>query len=168
MLACQWLDVVFVVLFAAGIEGMMPVAGASPGAYGGAIIHADYSHSLVGAAILSFLFAAISGLRYGRRSGSILGLVAFSHWILDLPMHRRDIPIMLGGGLARLGFGLWRHPAASAIVELVLVLVGTLLYSRAARRVATGDARMIRRARVCSAAVLGAGLLTLALNVSGM
>src|SRR5689334_3913420 len=34
MLACQWLDVIFVPLFLAGIERLEPVAGAKPGAYG--------------------------------------------------------------------------------------------------------------------------------------
>lgn len=170
MLACQWLDVVFVVLLAAGVEGLTPIPGSRPGAYGGAIIHADWTHSLVGALALSACFAAITGLRYGRRSAIILGLVSFSHWILDVPMHRGDMPILPGdaGHLPRLGLGLWNHPVASAVLELALVVVGALLYARAARRVAGHDPAMVRRARLCSASVLGAGVLTLALNVLGV
>jgi len=170
MLACQWLDVVFVVLFAAGVEGLTPVAGAKAGAYGASIIHADFSHSLVGASILSLVFGALASLRYGRRSAVIVGLVAFSHWILDLPMHRADMPIMLGaaGDLPKLGLGLWRYPLASGLLELALVLGGAALYGRAAHRIAGGDLGAARRARVCSAAVLGAGLFTLGLNVLGL
>ena len=41
MLACQWLDVVFVPLFVLGIERITPVPGTS-GRYGQVIIHADY------------------------------------------------------------------------------------------------------------------------------
>ena len=170
MLATQWLDVVFVVLFAAGLEGLAPVAGTHPGAYGGSIIHADWTHSLVGAAVLSLVFAALAGLRYGGRSAVILGLVAFSHWIVDVLMHRGDMPILPGGAgeLPRLGFGLWRYPVASAALEMALVVAGTLLYGRAALHVAGTDVTRLRRARLSSAAILGAGVLTLALNVLGM
>ncbi len=170
MLACQWLDVVFVVLFAAGIEGLAPVAGTRPGAYGGSIIHADWSHALVGALVLSVCFGAVAGFRYGARSASILGLVAFSHWILDVVMHRGDMPILPGnaGNLPRLGFGLWRYPVPSALLELALVIGGALLYRRAALDVAGTDPGRLRRARLCSAGVLGAGVLTLTLNLLGM
>jgi len=170
MLASQWLDVVFVPLLVAGVERLEPVQGAKPGAYGGAIIHADYTHSLVGALVLSALFGALFLGRYGRRSAVVLGLVAFSHWLLDLPLHRADMPILPGGGggLPKLGFGLWEVPAASAALELVVVVAGAVLYWRAASAVAGGDAAMKTRARICGAAVLAAGLLTLTLNLLGM
>jgi hypothetical protein len=51
MLATVWLDVAFVPLFASGIETLDKVPGAGPS--WGAIIHADYTHSLVGAMLLS-------------------------------------------------------------------------------------------------------------------
>src|SRR5689334_20583682 len=47
MLATVWLDVVFVPLLAAGVERLDPIPGATS-SYGTAIIHADYTHSLVG------------------------------------------------------------------------------------------------------------------------
>jgi hypothetical protein len=170
MLACQWLDVVFVPLFAAGVERLEPVVATNPNAYGGSVIHADYTHSLVGAAVLSVLFGLVAALRYGRTSGGILALVVFSHWLLDLPMHRADMPIVPGGGgnLPRLGFGLWQAPVAAAALELALVLLGALLYWRAARGVAGADRAQIRRAHLCGASVLVSGVLTLALNVLGM
>jgi hypothetical protein len=170
MLASQWLDVVFVPLYVAGVERMEAVPGAKAGAYGGAVIHADYTHSLVGAAVLSALFGALATIRYGKRTGAVLALVALSHWVLDLPMHRADMPILPGGAgsLPALGLGLWRYPAASAVLELVIVVAGALLYWRAAGRVAGTDGAAIRRARICGAGVLVAGLLTLALNVLGM
>ena len=170
MLASQWLDVVFVPLFLAGVERIDPVAGAAPNAYGAGVIHANYTHSLVGALLLSALFGGVAAWRYGRRAGGILGLVAFSHWILDLPMHRADMPILPGGGgnLPLLGLGLWRHPAGAAALELALVLVGAFVYGRAALRVAGTEPRAVRRARLCGVSVLVAGLLTLGLNVVGM
>jgi hypothetical protein len=169
MLASQWLDVVFVPLLVAGVERIDPVAGTKPGAYGDAIIHADYTHSLVGAVALSLLFGGVAAMRYGRRNGIVLGLMAMSHWLLDLPMHRADMPLLPGGAgdLPRLGFGLWAYPVASALLELALVVVGAVLYTGAAREVAGSDPAMIRRARLCGAGVLVAGLVTLGLNVAG-
>jgi len=170
MLACQWLDVVFVPLLVAGVERLVPVPGTKPGAYGGAVIYADYTHSLVGAVVLSMLFGAALAVRYGRASGVVLGLVAFSHWLLDLPMHRADMPILPGdwGDLPRLGFGLWRIPAASALLELALVVGGAAAYWRAARAVAGSDSRFSARANLCGAAILVAGILTLGLNLLGL
>ncbi len=170
MLATQWLDVVFVPLLLAGVERLEPVAGSRPGAYGESIIHADYTHSLVGAALLSLAFGGAAAIRYGRRSGVILGLVSMSHWLLDLPVHRADLPILPGGvgGLPRLGFGLWRFPAVSAALELAIVLVGSAMYWRAARSVAGPDPARRRWANVCGGSVLAAGALTLGLNVLGL
>lgn len=169
MLACQWLDVVFVPLLLAGVERLEPVAGAAQGAYGQAIIHADYTHSLVGALVLSAGFGAAFALRYGRRSGIILALVALSHWLLDLIVHRPDLPLLPGGaGGVRLGLGLWRTPAAAAALELAIVVLGGALYWRAARSVADTDATQTRRAVRCGAAVLVVGVLTLGLNFAGL
>jgi hypothetical protein len=133
MLASQWLDIVFAPLMAAGIEGLDPVPG-SKGGYGEVIIHADYTHSITGALVLSAVLALASAARWGRRTGLVLGGVAFSHWAVDLLVHRADMPILPGnlGNLPRLGLGLWRWPAATATVELALVLAGTYLYTRAA------------------------------------
>jgi hypothetical protein len=168
MLATAWLDVVFIPLFAAGIETIEPAPGTA-GGYGAGIIHANYTHSLVGAALLSLVFGAAFGWGWGRRAGTVLGLVAFSHWLLDLLVHRADLPILPGnaGGLPTLGFGAWRYPALSIVMELALVVAGAALYWRAARSVAmpTGQTR---RADLAAAVVLASGLLVLWLDASGL
>lgn len=132
MLATVWLDVVFVPLLALGVESITPAAG-EPAGYGHAIIHADWTHSVLGAAALSLGFGWISARIWGGRAGVVLGLVAASHWVLDLVVHRADMPWLPGnlGGLPRLGFGLWTHPAAAAWVEALLVVAGAALYLRA-------------------------------------
>lgn len=170
MLACQWLDVLFVPLLLAGVERLEPVAGTKMGAYGGAVIHADYTHSLVGAALLSAVLGVPAALRWGRRTGVILALVSFSHWLLDLPMHRADMPILPGdaGNLPRLGFGLWQHPVPSALLELAIVVTGATMYWAAARRAARQDPARMPRANLCGALVVVAGILTLGLNLIGM
>lgn len=170
MLATQWLDVIFVPLLVLGVERLQPITGAKPGAYGAAVIHADYTHSLVGAMALSALLGAMFLRRHGGRTALVLGLVSLSHWFLDLPFHRADMPILPGGAgdLPKLGFGLWERPAVSAAVELLIVLAGGAMYWRAAARVAGPDPALRKRARLCGAAVLVAGVLTLGLNLLGI
>ena len=82
------------------------------------MIHADWTHSLVGALVLAALFGLVAARPWGRRAGIILGAVVFSRWILDLVVHRGDMPILPGdaGDLPRLRFGLWKAPAASVMV----------------------------------------------------
>jgi hypothetical protein len=167
MLATQWLDVVFVPLFILGVERIEPVPGAE--GYGAGVIYADYTHSLLGAAILAAVFGVACGRRFGRRSGIVLGAVALSHWVLDLIVHRADLPLLPGnaGGLPRFGFGLWRIPVTAALVELALVLVGSWAYFRAASQVAREGGVPRGRAASASAVVLVAGLVTLLLSVAG-
>jgi hypothetical protein len=59
MLATVWLDILFAPLLAAGVESFDTVPGTS-GGYGNAIIHADYTHSLVGALVLAALFGLVA------------------------------------------------------------------------------------------------------------
>lgn len=168
MLGTVWLDVVFVPLLLTGIETVEPVAGTQ--GYGANIIHADYTHSLIGAASLSAVYGAALGVRWGLRSGVVLGLVSFSHWVLDLVMHRADMPLLPGdiGHLPRLGFGLWQVPQAAAGIEALLVVAGAWLYWRAARSVSKAAGRDATRADIAGLLILIGGLGVLALDVSGV
>ena len=127
------------------------------------IIHADWTHSLVGALVLAALFGLVAARPWGRRAGVVLAAVVFSHWLLDLVVHRADMPILPGnaGDLPRLGFGLWKAPAVSILVELALVMAGCWLYWRAAVQTSSADTR---RANLLGLLVLGAGVVTLALD----
>ncbi len=169
MLACQWLDVIFVPLFVMGIERLVPINGPTSG-YGEVIIYADYTHSLVGALVLSALFGVAAALIWGKRSGVVLGAVSFSHWLLDLVVHRADMPILPGnaGNLPRLGFGVWSMPAVAMALEALLVVFGAYFYWRAAVEVATAARRGVTLANVLGALVLISGLLVLVLNVMGI
>jgi hypothetical protein len=169
MLATQWLDVVFVPLYLAHVEGLVPVAGTG-GGYGNAVIHADYTHSLVGAAVLAALFALPALWRSGRRTALVLAAVVLSHWALDLVVHRHDMPLLPGApaGLPTVGLGLWRHPAAAASAEVGLVLWGAYGYWRAAvATTRTREPARLGRARVAAGALLVSGLVTLGLDLLG-
>jgi hypothetical protein len=169
MLGTVWLDIVFVPLFLMGIETLEPVAG-TQGGYGANIIHADYTHSLVGAAALSVVFGAAFGFRWGLRSAVVLGLVSFSHWVLDLIVHRADMPLLPGdiGHFPRFGFGLWQVPQATIGIEALLVVVGAWLYTRAARSASEAAGGGTMRAAVAGLLILVGGLGELALDVSGI
>ncbi len=170
MLACVWLDVIFVPLFLAHIETIADAPG-THGGYGALIIYADYTHSLLGALALSVVFGAIAAIWWSRRTGFVLAAVVFSHWLLDLVVHRADMPILPAnaGNLPRLGFGLWQHPVAAAAVEAALVVVGAFLYWRAAQAtVSSGNASLRRRANLSSLLILVFGIAVLALDFTGI
>lgn len=165
MFSSYLLDVIFIVLAAAGIESFAPIDPTHP-VYGGTIIHAYYSHSLVGAALIAVVAGLLTSWGWGKRAGIVIGVVVFSHWLLDLIVHRPDLPILPGnlGNLPLLGFGLWQLPAVSAVVELALVLGGAYLYYRSAQRAPVpsgqGEKRQIFNALVISGIT---GLLTILL-----
>ena len=167
MLATMWLDVVFTPLFLAGVETLDTPPG---GGYGTSVIHADYTHSLLGAMVLSAVFGGLAGWRWGRRVGVVLGAVAFSHWVLDLIVHRADLPILPGnlGGLPLLGFGLWRTPVASILLEAVLLVGGIALYWRAAKRNTGTHSSSKVTPPMVSGALLVSGVVVLVLDALGI
>jgi membrane-bound metal-dependent hydrolase YbcI (DUF457 family) len=168
MLATVWLDIIFVPLFLTGIETIRPAPG-THGGYGGVIINADYTHSLIGALGISAIFAAVAAVWWGQRTGFVLGAVVFSHWLLDLVVHRADMPILPGsqGTLPRLGLGLWQLPRAVMLVELALVIAGAWLYWRAARQAAATVRSHRARADLAALLVLVFGVAVLILDVMG-
>jgi membrane-bound metal-dependent hydrolase YbcI (DUF457 family) len=167
MLATMWLDVVFTPLYLAGVETLETPPG---GGYGTSVIHADYTHSLLGALLLSAVFGAFAGWRWGRRVAVVLAAVAFSHWVLDLVVHRADLPLLPGnlGGLPLLGFGLWRVPVASILLEAALLVGGVFLYWRAARRNSRPASSSRVTPTVVSGALLLSGVVVLALDAFGL
>ena len=136
MFSTYLLDLVFIILASAGIETFAPIDPSHP-AYGQVSIHAYYSHSLVGAFLIALIAGLLARWAWGKRAGTVIGAVTFSHWILDLIVHRPDLPILPGnlGHLPLLGFGLWQIPAVSALLELVWRLVDRIcITAKRARR----------------------------------
>jgi membrane-bound metal-dependent hydrolase YbcI (DUF457 family) len=167
MLSTFLLDVVFIFLNVAGIEYITPANPALGNSYGNALIHAYYTHSLIGALLIAAVAGALAGRRWGQRGGITIATVVFSHWILDLLVHRPDLPILPGnaGNLPLLGFGLWQLPLASALAELALVVGGAYLYYRSATGLpsAQGTNGSSQRRRALTASGVTAVLLLLLL-----
>src|SRR6478609_3731238 len=86
MLSTELLDVIFLVLYFLGIESYKAVPGTA-GGYGEKIFSADYSHSLVGALVISLVVLVVAWIFWGLRNGIVLGAVAFSSWVLAFIVH---------------------------------------------------------------------------------
>ncbi|HLF75486.1 MAG TPA: hypothetical protein VI524_14110 [Anaerolineales bacterium] len=173
LLATFLLDTVFLLFAAGGLERINPVDPANPNAYGGSLITAYYTHSLVGALLISGIAGLLAGRFWGQRSGYVIAGVVFSHWILDLLVHRPDLPILPGnlGNLPLLGLGLWQYPAVSAVLELVLVIGGAWFYYRAAMqagKAADNQKEQTRRAMTSTIVVTLLLVALLASNVLGL
>ena len=104
---------------------------------------------------------------WGSRGGIVIGAVVFSHWLLDLIVHRDDMPILPGNaGDVRVGFGLWKVEWVSITIEAALLLAGAFLYWRAATATeGMAGARSSGRANLVAALIVLSGLVVLLLDV---
>ncbi|MFD0849016.1 hypothetical protein [Sphingosinicella xenopeptidilytica] len=168
MLATVWMDVVFIPFLAVGVEWIERVPGAPH--YGGLTIHADYTHSLVGAALLAVALACPSARKWGARSGLLVGALALSHWFLDVIVHRDDLPLLPGspGGLPKFGFGLWTMPEAALALEILIFAMGMYAYWRAATNAALAGnvSRCVATRSAFKAIIFGA--IVVILDVTGL
>jgi len=98
--------------------------------------HMPWTHSLPGALAWAVGAALLAGwaLKLPRRAAVFVGLVVFSHWLLDLVVHRPDLALWFGG--PKVGFGLWNAPVAEQAVEMGLLAVAGAVW--AAQRVRAG------------------------------
>jgi len=125
-LAVQFMDVIFALFSILGLEGDTRMVDGMP------LFTIPYSHSLVSSLVL----AAIGGLIFNRlrpNAGAkgfwvVFGLV-FSHWVLDLIVHRPDLPLWPGSGI-ELGFGIWNWPILAFMLEISLLLAAFLYWMR--------------------------------------
>jgi len=126
-LAVQLLDVIWAPLVLLGVERVRIVPGFTA-TNPLDLYYMPYTHSLV-AALLWSAGAAV-GYRLLTRSATsdaswIVGLAVFSHWVLDLIVHRPDLPLY--DNTAKVGFGLWNRPGLAFALEALLSLGGLML-----------------------------------------
>lgn len=130
-LAAQWVDVVWPTFLLAGLERVELAADptqVTPLDF----VHYPWTHSLLAAAVWG---ALVGGAHFAARrratAALVVALAVVSHWVLDLVVHRPDLPLVPGG--ARFGFGLWDSLPATLAVEAALFAAGVWIYVGATR-----------------------------------
>lgn len=127
VIGCQLLDVGWSTLIMTGAEKMR----VDPSLPGSSLVlyHMPWTHSLP-AAVAWSLAAALAvrlALKLPWRAAVFVGLTVFSHWILDLLVHRPDLELWFGDG--KVGFGLWNSPVIEQAVEIGLLAVAGALWT---------------------------------------
>jgi membrane-bound metal-dependent hydrolase YbcI (DUF457 family) len=138
LLASEFIDLLCFAFIAIGIESagvnrvdlQQGLVVVTPGSI-------PWSHGLFMALVWSLLTAAIAYLFLReRRASGIVGLVVFSHWLLDFIVHPRDLPLLFSGS-PTVGLGLWTSGPgliASILLEVVLLAGGIAFYLIARKR----------------------------------
>ena len=131
-IAVQILDYIWATLVLLDIEKLRVIKGFTAGSMLDSYFH-PYSHSLIAAIIWSgvaaLLYWAISsrqGCHYRASAALIVGVAVFSHWILDLVAHPRDLAIY--DNKWKVGFGLWNYRDPEFALEIALLAGGVVLY----------------------------------------
>jgi hypothetical protein len=136
-IAVQFVDVLWAIFVLLGIEKVriVPSLPSSPLD----LYYMPYTHSLVGAlgwSLFAFFFCQLVPKLRGARSGLIVGAAVFSHWILDLIVHRPDLSLY--DSVFKMGLGVWNYPIAAFILEMLILFSGAALYARSATRKGRG------------------------------
>ena len=94
------------------------------------LYYMPYTHSLIGALFWSAVAFAIYKIGWRNIASSsaalLVGFAVFSHWLLDLIVHRPDLPIY--DDTLKVGFGLWNYRAIEFGLEIGILLFGAVLY----------------------------------------
>ncbi len=130
--AVQFLDYIWATLVLLGIEKLRVIKGFTAGSMLDSYYH-PYSHSLIAAVLWSSVVAIgykplcnRLGYSYRKSAALVVGVAVFSHWILDLVAHPRDLPIY--DNRWKVGFGLWNYRGLEFGLEIALLAAGIILY----------------------------------------
>src|ERR1041384_2249846 len=115
-LAALWLDLLWPVFLLLGLEHFRITPGitkVSPFD----LYDFPLSHSLVMTLAWAAAFVLVSLIRKGAvRAALVLSALVLSHWVLDLIVHRHDLPLLPQGG-PTWGWGLWQSVPGTILVE---------------------------------------------------
>ena len=90
-----------------------------------------WSHGLFMSFVWSLAAGSIAWLVYrDMRTSGVIGLVVFSHWILDFIVHIPDLPLLFKNSPV-VGLGLWGSGPGlliSGLLEISLLVTGIIIY----------------------------------------
>lgn len=130
-LASQFIDLLWPTLLLLGVERVkiVPTTTLTPLEF----THYPFTHSLLMVAVYGVVFGFGYYLfRRRLKSAIVLGLCVVSHWVLDLIVHRPDLPLTTAE-TTKVGFGLWDYPGIEIVLEGLIFVVGVYLYLRVTR-----------------------------------
>lgn len=127
-IAVQFVDVLWAIFVLLGIEKVRIVPGFTASSPLD-LYYMPYTHSLLGAigwSVFAALLCQLAPRLRGARTGLIIGLAVFSHWILDLIVHRPDLALY--DSIFKMGFGMWNYRALAFALEMAVLIGGAALY----------------------------------------
>jgi hypothetical protein len=87
-----------------------------------------FSHSLVIGMLIASGLGIIPGLLLGPLSGVVFVLASASHWVLDISVHMKDLPVTGMRRDRKVGLGLWGRPRLAFVLEYLFYGAMTLLF----------------------------------------
>ncbi|PHM21213.1 MAG: hypothetical protein CK604_02115 [Curvibacter sp. PD_MW3] len=128
-LAAQFIDLLWPTFLLLGLERVRIEPGATvvtPLVFE----HYPYSHSLLAVLGWAVLLGVLYALRKRDRGGSVvLGALVLSHWLLDLMVHRPDLPLVPWGDAVS-GLHLWSSLPLTLALEIPMFTLGVWVYVR--------------------------------------
>jgi membrane-bound metal-dependent hydrolase YbcI (DUF457 family) len=129
LIATELIDILWGIFYFTGIDRSNPDTNSFP-----------WSHSLFMSVIWSVLAALLVGRIYhDNRSGIVIGLLVFSHWLVDFITHPMgaifggkplppDLPLFFYSS-QKVGLGLYNHSITIAIAtDIGMILLGIVIY----------------------------------------
>jgi len=127
--AVQLLDFLWAPLVLLGIEKVRFVPGITA-TNALDLYYMPYTHSLIGALFWSAVAFAIYKIGWrniaSNSAALLVGFAVFSHWLLDLSVHRPDLAIY--DDTLKVGFGLWNHRGIEFVLEIGILVFGMIVY----------------------------------------
>lgn len=129
--AAQFVDVWWDLFILTGVEHARIVPGLPSNPLD--LYFMPYTHSLLATLVWAALvFGAVKVTRVFGGSNRVAlaaaGAVA-SHWVLDLIVHRPDLPLA-GDASTKLGLSLWNFPVLAVVVEILVLALAAVVYVR--------------------------------------
>jgi hypothetical protein len=131
-LASQFIDLLWPILLLLGLESVKIEPGntlVTPLNF----VSYPISHSMLGVFIWGVLFGVVYySIKKNLRGSILLGVLVFSHWLLDLLTHRPDLQLFPWSDY-KIGLGLWNSLAGTVTFESLIFIVGVFIFYRVGR-----------------------------------
>lgn len=127
-IAVQFTDIIWDLLILLGVEKANIVTSLPSNPL--ELYYMPFSHGLLSVLAYTLLICVIlfflPYFKERRKQIGWIGFAVFSHWILDLLVHRPDLPLLFNQ--FKIGFALWNYPLFALSLEIGLFIFGAIIY----------------------------------------